>query len=137
MLDPRFAACVIAGEKVERLWTGARWTEGPAWLAGSRTLVWSDIAGNRLLAWSEADGSVSLFREPSYGGNGNTVDREGWLITCEQQPHRIARLERDGSTTVLADTIDGMRFHSPNDVVVKSDGSVLRRERPARRDRRC
>ncbi len=109
---------------VERLWTGAKWTEGPAWLASSRTLIWSDIPGNRLLAWNEADDSVSLFREPSHGGNGNTVDGEGRLLTCEQFTRRITRTEPDGRLTVLADRFQGRRFNAPNDIVVKSDGSI-------------
>ena len=115
---------MLPDEAVARIWTGGKWVEGPAWLPDIRTLVWSDIPGDRMLAWNEATGEVSTFRHPAHGPNGNTVDREGRLITCEQQPHRIARLERDGSATTLADTIDGKRFHSPNDVVVKSDGSV-------------
>ena len=124
LIDPRFRGCVLPDEAVDRIWTGGKWVEGPAWLADIRTLLWSDIPGDRMLAWNEATGEVSTFRHPALGPNGNTVDREGRLITCEQRPHRIARLERDGSTTILADTIDGRRFHSPNDVVVKSDGSV-------------
>ena len=124
ILDPRFAACAVAGARVQRIWTGSRWTEGPAWLASRGLLIWSDIPGDQMLAWEEATGTISTFRQPANGPNGNTVDREGRLVTCEQTPHRIARTEPDGRVTVLVDRIGGRRFHSPNDVIVKSDGSV-------------
>ncbi len=124
MLDPRFAACVPADARVERLWTGGRWTEGPAWLDREQCLIWSDIPGNRMLRWNAADGAVAVFREPSQGGNGNTVDREGRLVTCEQYTRRLTRTEPDGRITVLVDNFEGRRFNAPNDVVVKSDGSV-------------
>lgn len=124
VLDPRFAACVPADARVERLWTGGRWTEGPAWLDREQCLIWSDIPGNRMLRWNAADGAVAVFREPSQGGNGNTVDREGRLVTCEQYTRRLTRTEPDGRITVLVDNFEGRRFNAPNDVVVKSDGSV-------------
>ena len=77
-----------------------------------------------MLAWTAADRQVEIFRQPSNGGNGNTVDREGRLVTCEQYSRRITRTEHDGTITVLADNVEGKRFTAPNDVVVKSDGSV-------------
>jgi gluconolactonase len=124
ILDPRFAACTVPDVRVERIWTGSRWTEGPAWLAARGLLVWSDIPGDRMLAWEQATGRITTFRQPANSPNGNTVDRQGRLITCEQTPHRIARLERDGRVTPLVDRIDGCRFNSPNDVVVASDGAI-------------
>ena len=123
VIDPRFAALTVAGGRAERLWTGGKWTEGPAWLAEGY-LVWSDIPSNRLLRWDAADNVVSLYRHPAASANGNTVDREGRLVTCEQHPRRIARTERDGTITALASHFDGRRFNSPNDVVVKSDGTI-------------
>ncbi|WP_342359113.1 SMP-30/gluconolactonase/LRE family protein [Terrarubrum flagellatum] len=123
-LDPRFKACIVGHARVERLWTGARWSEGPAWFAAGRYLVWSDIPNNRMLRYDECDGSVSVFRHPSNNSNGNTVDRQGRLVTCEHLARRVTRTEYDGSVTVLADNFKGKRFNSPNDVVVKSDGSV-------------
>ena len=124
VLDPRFRACVIGHARVERLWTGARWSEGPAWFAAGRYLVWSDIPNNRMLRWDETDGSVSVFRAPSNNANGNTVDRQGRLVTCEHLTRRVTRTEHDGSVTIVADRFEGKRFNSPNDVVIRSDGSI-------------
>ncbi len=123
-LHPSFNDCTIGHARVERLWTGARWSEGPVWFAAGRYLVWSDIPNNRMLRFDETDGSVSVFRQPSNNSNGNTVDRQGRLITCEHLARRVTRTEHDGSITVIADTFEGKRLNSPNDVVVKSDGSV-------------
>lgn len=124
VIDPSFEDCLIGHARVERLWTGARWSEGPAWFAAGRYLVWSDIPNNRMLRFDETDGSVSVFRQPSNNSNGNTVDREGRLVTCEHLTRRVTRTEHDGTVTVIADSFDGKRLNSPNDVVVKSDGSI-------------
>lgn len=123
-IDPSFNDCVIGHARVERLWTGARWSEGPVWCAAGRYLLWSDIPNNRILRFDETDGSVSEFRNPSNNSNGNTVDREGRLVTCEHLTRRVTRTEYDGSVTVIADSFEGKRLNSPNDVVVKSDGSI-------------
>jgi len=123
-LESSFNECLIGHARVERLWTGARWGEGPSWFAAGRYLVWSDIPNNRILRWDETDGSVSEFRKPANNANGNTVDLEGRLITCEHLTRRVSRTEHDGSITVLADQFESKRFNSPNDVVVKSDGSI-------------
>ncbi|MEO1025733.1 MAG: SMP-30/gluconolactonase/LRE family protein, partial [Pseudomonadota bacterium] len=109
---------------VERLWTGARWSEGPVWHAAGRYLLWSDIPNNRILRWDDTDGSVSVFRQPSNNSNGHTVDRQGRLVSCEHLTRRVTRTEFDGSITVIAESFDGKRLNSPNDVVVKSDGSI-------------
>jgi len=124
VLDARFAGLTLDTAKLETLWTGARWAEGPAYFAAGRYLVWSDIPNNRMLRWDETDGSVSVFRQPSHNTNGHTVDREGRLVSCEHQTRCVTRTEHDGSRTVLVDRIAGKRFNSPNDVVVKSDGTV-------------
>jgi len=124
VLDKRFNDCIVGHARVERLWTGARWSEGPAWFAAGRYLVWSDIPNNRMMRFDECDGSVSVFRQPSNNSNGNTVDRQGRLVSCEHLARRVTRTEHDGSITVLADKFHGKRFNSPNDVVVKSDGSI-------------
>ena len=124
VLDPSFEACFPGHARVERLWTGGRWLEGPAWFPSGRYLIVSDIPNNRMLRWDETDGSVSVFRTPSNNSNGNTVDREGRLVTCEHLARRVTRTEHNGSITVLADKDEGKRFNSPNDVVVKSDGSI-------------
>ena len=124
VIEPDFRACLIGHARVERLWTGARWSEGPVWFAAGRYLLWSDIPNNRLLRWDETDGRVSTFRQPSNNANGHTVDRQGRLVTCEHLARRVTRTEHDGRVTVLADSWQGKRLNSPNDVVVKSDGSV-------------
>lgn len=123
-LHSSFGECYVGHARVERLWSGARWTEGPAWFAAGRYLVWSDIPNNRMLRWDETDGSVSEFRSPSNNSNGNTVDFAGRLVSCEHLGRRVTRTEYDGSITVLADSWQGKRLNSPNDVVVKSDGSI-------------
>lgn len=124
ILNPAFADCVVSDAIVERIWTGGRWAEGPAWLAQRGLLVWSDIPGDRIWSFEPATGTVSTFRHPAQSPNGNTIDRQGRLVTCEQTPHRIARTEEDGTITGLVDSIDGRRFHSPNDVIVASDGLI-------------
>ena len=124
ILDPRFGPCLIGHARVERLWTGARWLEGPAWFAAGRYLVMSDIPNNRILRYDETDGSVSVFRQPSNNSNGHTVDRQGRLVSCEHLARRVTRTGHDGSITVIADAFKGKRLNSPNDVVVKSDGSI-------------
>ncbi len=123
-LDPRFKPLVAGYARVERLWTGARWSEGPAWFAAGRYLVWSDIPNNRMLRYVEPSGEVSVFREPSNNSNGNTVDNQGRLVTCEHLTRRVTRTEVDGSISVVADRWQGKRLNSPNDAVVKSDDSV-------------
>lgn len=124
VIDPRFETCFVGHARVDRLWTGARWSEGPVWMAAGRYLLWSDIPNNRLLRWIETNGTVTTFRQPSNNTNGNTVDRQGRLISCEHLERRVTRTEHDGTITVIADSYNGKRLNSPNDVVVKSDGSV-------------
>ncbi|RTL67876.1 MAG: SMP-30/gluconolactonase/LRE family protein [Hyphomicrobiales bacterium] len=123
-LDPRFEKYWLKLSCVERLATGCRWSEGPVWIGDARMLVWSDIPNNRMLRWEEETGAVSVFRKPSNFANGNTRDRQGRLVTCEHGGRRVTRTEIDGSITVLMDSFDGKRLNSPNDVVVKSDGSI-------------
>ena len=124
VLDPRFRALVFPNVHVETLYTGCRWSEGPAWFAPGRYLVWSDIPNDRMMRWDETDGSVSVFRQPSLNSNGNTVDTEGRLVSCEHRARCVSRTEHDGTRKVLASHFEGKRFNSPNDVVVKSDGSI-------------
>lgn len=124
VIKPEFEACFVGHARVERLWTGARWSEGPVWFAAGRYLLWSDIPNNRILRYDDTDGSVSVFREPSNNSNGHTVDREGRLVSCEHLTRRVTRTEHNGTITVLAESFGGKRLNSPNDVVVKSDGSI-------------
>jgi gluconolactonase len=122
--DPRFLRLVIGHANLERLASGCRWSEGPAYFAAGHYLIWSDIPNDRMMRFDETDASVSVFRCPSFNSNGNTIDREGRLVSCEHLARRVTRTEHDGSITVLADRYDGRRLNSPNDVVVKSDGSI-------------
>ena len=123
-LDARFEKYWIKLAVIERLATGCRWAEGPVWFGDGRYLLWSDIPNNRILRWDEETGAVSDYRRPSDYANGNTRDRQGRLVTCEHGGRRITRTEHDGTVTVLMDRYEGKRLNSPNDVVVKSDGSV-------------
>ena len=124
VLDPRFAPYKLALASVEKLASGCRWSEGPVWFGDGRYLLWSDIPNNRILKWEEETGAVSAFRKPSGNANGNTRDRQGRLVTCEHDNRRVTRTEHDGTITVLADRFGGKPLNSPNDVVVKSDGTV-------------
>ena len=123
-LDPRFEKYWLKLSAIERLTTGLRWAEGPVWFGDGRYLLCSDIPNNRILKWEEETGGVSIYRKPSNFANGHTRDRQGRLITCEHGGRRVTRTEYDGSITVLMDSFEGKRLNSPNDVVVKSDGSI-------------
>ena len=123
VLDDRFSSCV-GDQWIRRLYTGCRWTEGPAYFAAGRYLVFSDIPNDRVLRLDETTGTVGVFRAPSSYANGHTVDGQGRLVSCEQGTRRVTRTEHDGSVTVLADRYEGKRLNSPNDVVERSDGSI-------------
>ncbi len=126
ILDDRFRSgrCAVGDLRLERLHDDCRWAEGPLHLPAWRQLVWSDIPNDRKPRWDEATGAVSVFRSPAGHSNGNTLDREGRLITREQGNRRVTRTEPDGSLTVIADRFDGKRLDSPNDAAVRSDGSI-------------
>jgi gluconolactonase len=124
VLDERFRACFNRISHVEKLWTGARWTEGPVYFPAGRHLLFSDIPNDRMMRYDETDGSVSVFRTPCGYANGHTVDRQGRLVSCEHGGRRVTRTEHDGRITVIADSYQGKKLNSPNDVVVKSDGSI-------------
>lgn len=112
-----------ADAKVTKLADGFGFTEGPVWIPhDGGHLLFSDIPNDQLKKWSAKDG-VSIFRQPSHNANGNTLDRQGRIVTAEHSGRRISRLEKDGSLTTVVDRFDGKRFNSPNDVVVKSDGT--------------
>jgi gluconolactonase len=123
VLDERFAA-VGGDDLVERIYTGTRWAEGPVYFPAGRFLVWSDIPNDRMLRWDEMTGAVGPFRQPAGYVNGNTLDGQGRLISCEHGARRVTRTEADGSITVIADRWRGKRLNSPNDAVVHSDGSI-------------
>lgn len=121
--DPRFRQLIVPSAGLDELYSDCRWAEGPVWFADLNCLLFSDIPNQRMLRCSPG-GDVSVFREPSNFTNGNTRDRQGRLISCEHGTRRVTRTEVNGSITVLADSFEGKRLNSPNDVVVRSDGSV-------------
>jgi gluconolactonase len=121
--DSRFLDCAVPYSPMEEIATGCRWTEGPVWFADHGCLLFSDIPNERILRWTPGAG-VSSFRHPSNFSNGHTRDRQGRLVSCEHGGRRVTRTEADGRITVLADSHGGKRLNSPNDVVVKSDGSI-------------
>ena len=122
-VDPVFNNYAQPNSAIARLWTGALWSEGPAWSSQGRYLVWSDIPNNRQLRWLEDTGQVSVFRMPSNNSNGNTFDFNGRQLSCEHLNRRVVRYEHDGSVVILADSYNGKRLNSPNDVVPHPDGS--------------
>jgi len=124
VLDERFERLFSPTAHLHRLYTGCHWAEGPAYFPAGRYFVWSDIPNNRMLRYDECNGEVSVFRNPSRHSNGNTVDRQGRLVSCEHSGRRVSRTEHDGGITTIADRYQGKRLNSPNDVVVKSDGSI-------------
>ncbi len=123
-LDPRFAKYIVGNASVERLYTGMRWAEGPAWSSIGRYLVWSDIPNNVKNRWLSDDGHVSVFQNPSNNSNGNTFDWQGRLLSCEHDTHRVVRYEHNGSITILAENWQGKPLNAPNDVVVHPDGGI-------------
>ena len=122
--DDRFWALVAPGAPLERLGTGALWSEGPVYLPASGDVVWSDIPNNRMLRWSAVDGTTSVFRAPSNFVNGNTLDLDGRIVHCSHGARAILRTEQDGSVVTVVDRWHGRRLNSPNDLVVRADGSV-------------
>ena len=123
LVDDRFADC-HGDSRFERLYDDCRWAEGPVYVPAGRYVVWSDVPNDRMLRWDEMTGHVGRFRSPSGFSNGNTLDRQGRLVTCEHGNRRVSRTEHDGTITLVADQFDGKRLNSPNDVVVRSDGSI-------------
>jgi gluconolactonase len=125
--DPAFSQLIIGSAKLDLLYSGCRWAEGPVWFDDLQCLLWSDIPNQRILRWAAdaaGGGQVTSFRQPSNFANGQTRDRQGRLVTCEHGLRRVVRTEADGSITVLADSYQGKPLNSPNDVVVCSDGSI-------------
>ena len=121
--DQRFNALLRADSRLECLASPARWAEGPVWLPGEDAVVFSDVKANRMYRWNR-DGRITIFREQANYANGNTLDRQGRLISCEHGRRGVSRTDSDGVARILVDRFDGKRLNSPNDVVVKSDGSL-------------
>ena len=124
VLDPRFAAMKLNNAAVERLFTGARWAEGPVWFGDHGCLLFSDIPNNRILRYDAAAGGTSEFRRPSNNTNGHYRDAQGRLLSCEHDTRRVTRTEHDGTVTVLMDRFDGKPLNAPNDLCTHPDGSI-------------
>jgi gluconolactonase len=122
-LDDRFQG-LRGDQHLEKLWTGGRWLEGPVYSPAGRYVLFSDIPNDRILRWDETSYVVSEYRRPAGNTNGHTRDHQGRLVSCEHGNRRVTRTEHDGSVRVLADGYEGKRLNSPNDVVVRPDGSV-------------
>jgi gluconolactonase len=123
IIDKRFKSCVLPNAPLEKLGEGFRWLEGPVWFADLQCLLVSDIPNNRIMRWTES-GGVSVFREPSNYANGHTRDQQGRLIGCSHRGRCITRTEADGTITMLVDRYKGKRLNSPNDVIVRRDGTI-------------
>ena len=121
--SPHFAGYILNNAALETLATGFRWIEGPVWMGDADCLLFQDIPNDRTMRWIERQG-VSVYRAPSNYANGQTRDRQGRLIACSHRERCLYRTEYDGRITKLIDRHAGKRLNSPNDVVVKSDGSI-------------
>src|SRR5260370_20223547 len=122
-VDPSFNALAQPNSAIQRLWTGALWSEGPAWNAQGRYLVWSDIPNNRQLRWLEDDGRVTVFRNPSNNSNGNTFDFQGRQLSCEHLMRRVVRYGLDGPVSVLADAYNRQKPNPPHHLGPPPGGS--------------
>lgn len=122
-MSTEFAKIVPNGSELEKLATGFMFTEGPIWNAADGYLLFSDIPGNKIRKWTPA-GGIEIFRKPSGKSNGLTLDKQGKLLACEHANRRVSRTESDGTVVTIADKYDGKNLNSPNDIVVKSDGSI-------------
>jgi gluconolactonase len=123
VIDSAFEPYVLGNAPLKQLATGFDWVEGPVWFGDANCLLFSDIPNNKIMRWSD-DAGITIYRDPSNFSNGHTRDLQGRLVSCEHGTRRVTRTEFDGSITILADHFEGKRLNSPNDVVVKSDGSI-------------
>ena len=124
VLDKRFRHLVVPMAAIERIATGFRFTEGPVYYGDGRYLLFSDIPNDTLVRWDELTGISAVLRHNAGHPDGSTRDHQGRLVTCELGSRTLTRTEHDGTITVLADTFEGMRLTGPNDVIVKSDGTI-------------
>jgi gluconolactonase len=129
VLDDSFMAYRVFNAGVEKLASGLHWPEGPVWVGDGRYLLFSDVPNNRIMRWDEISDTLGVYRHNSNFSNGLTRDQQGRLLVCEgsttsTEGRRVTRTEHDGRITVLAEQFEGKRFNSPNDLVVKRDGSI-------------
>lgn len=124
IIDPVFKSLILPNVHVDLIYTGGRWLEGPVYVPAARHLLFSDIPNNRVMRYDEVNDTVATFEAPSHFANGHTLDREGRVISCEHLTRRVTRREHDGSLTTLAESFDGKRLNSPNDVIADSKGNI-------------
>jgi gluconolactonase len=122
--EERFGKIKVGNASIERLHTGMRWAEGPAWSGAGQYLVFSDIPNDEQIRWLPDDGKVSVIHKPASFSNGNTFDREWRQVSCEHGSRRVTRYEPTGSVTVLAEKFEGKPLNAPNDIVVAPDGGI-------------
>ena len=123
IFDNEFQSMLGSNPELVQSADGLAFAEGVCWVPSQNKVISSDIPNNRIVSWSESDG-FGIYREPSGCSNGNTVDREGRVISCLTRGRTVVREELDGTITTIAEAHDGGKLTSPNDVTVKSDGSI-------------
>ena len=123
VVEAAFKAALAPDAEVRQIAEGLKFTEGPAWMPDGKFLVFSDIPADTIYRWDES-GGLKVWRQPSHNSNGNTVDREGRLVTCEHGSRTVTRTGKDSRVETIASTYQGKKLNSPNDVVVKSDGTI-------------
>ncbi|MFW6146501.1 MAG: SMP-30/gluconolactonase/LRE family protein [Planctomycetota bacterium] len=124
ILDASFADVVAPDAQLRVIGKGYRFTEGPTWHDGRQALYFSDIPNDTILRWTAADAAPQVWRHPSRRANGNTVDGQGRLVTCEHGSRTVTRTDEDGNVSTLASTFAGKPLNSPNDVVVDAAGTI-------------
>ncbi len=124
VIDDRFLDLIDAEAKIEKHYTGCEWAEGPVYFPEGDYVLWSDIPNNRMLKFDAGSGETTVFREPCNNTNGHYRDQQGRLVSCEHSANRISRTEADGTVVSLVERWEGNRLNSPNDLVVKSDGTI-------------
>lgn len=123
VVDQKFERLTVGWARLECIFDSGRWTEGPVYFPDADQLIFSDIPNNRLMRWTP-DGHIGIYRQPSGFANGNTRDLMGRLISCQHGTRSVVRTELDGTLSTLADSYEGKRLNAPNDVVVRSDGTI-------------
>ena len=124
VIDDLFLELIDRDTEIQKHWTGCEWAEGPVYFPEGDYVLWSDVPNNRILKFHAHSGVTTVFREPCNNTNGHFRDQQGQLVSCEHATNRISRTAPDGSVTCLVDKWQGKRLNSPNDLVVKSDGTI-------------
>ena len=124
VIDDLFLELIDRDTEIQKHWTGCEWAEGPVYFPEGDYVLWSDVPNNRILKFHAHSGVTTVFREPCNNTNGHFRDQQGQLVSCEHAANRISRTAPDGSVTGLVDNWQGKRLNSPNDLVVKSDGTI-------------